>query len=87
MLRIPYSLDNRLTDKSEIASLANRPRSILQKHFKILFGIHFCERLTKYQVLVRPEQLGKLMKLSYHIFFRTRDLPACSIVPQPLRYR
>jgi hypothetical protein len=36
---------------------------------------------------VRPEGLGKLIKIIHLIGSRTRDLPACSIVPQPLRYR
>jgi hypothetical protein len=36
---------------------------------------------------VRPEWLGKLNKLIYFIGSRTRDLPASSIVSQPLRYR
>jgi hypothetical protein len=35
---------------------------------------------------VRPEGLGKSEKL-HLIGKRSRDLPACSIVPQPLRYR
>jgi hypothetical protein len=30
--------------------------------------------------------LGKLKKLIQFIWSRTRDLPACSVVPQPLRY-
>jgi hypothetical protein len=34
---------------------------------------------------VRPERLGKLKKFVHLI--GTRDLPACTIVPQPLRYR
>jgi hypothetical protein len=36
---------------------------------------------------VRPEEFGKLKKLIHLIGSRTRDFPACSIVPQPLRYR
>jgi hypothetical protein len=36
---------------------------------------------------VRPEGLGQLRKFIHFIVSRTRDLPACSIVPQPLRYR
>jgi hypothetical protein len=35
---------------------------------------------------VRPEGLGKLKKLFYLMGSRTRYLPACTIVPQPLRY-
>jgi hypothetical protein len=39
------------------------------------------------QVLMRPEGLGKLIKFKYLIGSRTRDLPACSMMPHPLRYR
>jgi hypothetical protein len=35
---------------------------------------------------VRTEELGKFEKIHF-IRTRSRDLPACSIVPQPLRYR
>jgi hypothetical protein len=34
---------------------------------------------------VRPEGLGKFEKIHF-IRTRSRDLPACSIMPQPLRY-
>jgi hypothetical protein len=36
---------------------------------------------------VHPEGLGKLKKLIHRIGSRTRDLPACSVMPQPLYYR
>jgi hypothetical protein len=36
---------------------------------------------------MRPKGLGKLKKCIHLIGFRTHNLPACSIVPQPLRYR
>jgi hypothetical protein len=36
---------------------------------------------------VRSEGLGKLKKFNYLIGSRSRDLPACGISPQPLRYR
>jgi hypothetical protein len=35
---------------------------------------------------MRPEGLGKLEKI-HLIGTRSRDLPVCSLVPQPLRYR
>jgi hypothetical protein len=35
---------------------------------------------------VRPKGLGKLVECNYLIESRIRDLPACSIVPQPLLY-
>jgi hypothetical protein len=51
------------------------------------FGTRFCWRLSKPQGLVRPEGLGTLIKTIRLIESRTLDLPACSLVPQPLRYR
>jgi hypothetical protein len=36
---------------------------------------------------VRLEGLGKLKKLNDSIRSRARDLPACNMVPKPLRYR
>jgi hypothetical protein len=36
---------------------------------------------------MRTDILGKLKKLIYLIGSRSRDLPTCSIVLQPLRYR
>jgi hypothetical protein len=36
---------------------------------------------------MRPEGLSKLKKFIHLIGFRTCDLPACSIVLEPLRYR
>jgi hypothetical protein len=38
------------------------------------------------RAIVGPEGLGKLEKI-HLIRTRSRDLPVCSIVPQPLRYR
>jgi hypothetical protein len=38
------------------------------------------------RAIVLPEGLGKLEKI-HLIGTRSRDLPVCSIVPQPLRYR
>jgi hypothetical protein len=36
---------------------------------------------------MRPEILGKLIKVNYLIESLSRDLTACSIVSQTLRYR
>jgi hypothetical protein len=66
---IPHYLDNRLTDDDWVVSLTCLPSSTP----------------TKPQGLVRLEELGKLKKCNYLIGFRTYDLPACSIVPQPTR--
>jgi hypothetical protein len=45
-------------------------------------GTQFC----KAQSLVRLEGFGILKKCNYLIGSRTRDLSACIIVPQPLRF-
>jgi hypothetical protein len=45
------------------------------------------KRLSKPQGLLRLEGLGKLKKCNELIGSGTRDLPACSVVPQPLSYR
>jgi hypothetical protein len=76
MLMIPHCLDIRLTYGGMVVSPTHRPRSTPQKHFSAS-GTHLCSMLSKPQDLVRPEGLGKLKKISD----RTRDLPACSIVP------
>jgi hypothetical protein len=43
--------------------------------------------MSKHQGLVQPEGSGKLMKFDYLIGSGTHDLPACGVVPQPLRCR
>jgi hypothetical protein len=43
--------------------------------------------LSEPQGLERLEGLGKLIKCIRIIVSRTLELPACSIVPQPLSYR
>jgi hypothetical protein len=73
---------------SEVVILTHRPRSALQKHCFISdSGPNFGLMLNKLQGLVRPEGLDILIKFSYIIESRTRDLPTCSIAPQALRYR
>jgi hypothetical protein len=63
------------------------PRSTPQKHYFPASSTHFCQRLNKPQGQMRLEGLGKLNKSDDIIGSQTRDLPACSIVHQPLRYR
>jgi hypothetical protein len=78
-------LGNRLTDGGKVFSLTHRPCSTPQKHFSAS-SIHFCYRLSKLQGLVRLEGLGKSGKKANHIIgSRIHNLPAFSIVPQPLR--
>jgi hypothetical protein len=87
MLRIPYCLDTLLTDGGKAVSLTHRQRSTPQKHYFSASGTHFCWRLSKPRGLERLEGLGKLKNFVHLIGARTRVLPACSMVPQPLRYR
>jgi hypothetical protein len=42
--------------------------------------------MSEPQGLVRPKGVGKLKTFIYLVGFGTRDLPACSTVPQPIRY-
>jgi hypothetical protein len=74
MLRIPHYLDNGLTDSLEFVNFTLRPHSNLQKQFYFC-GIHFCQRLSKPQELLRPQGLGKSIKTIYFAGSRTRDLP------------
>jgi hypothetical protein len=55
-----------------------------QRHFLVLTSVG---GWLEPQGLVRLEGLGNLKKFSDVIENRTRDLPTCSIVPLPLRYR
>jgi hypothetical protein len=93
MLRIPYYLDNQLTDGVKVVSPKHQPRSTPQKHYFSSVNYfsasdtHFYWRLSEPQGRVRPEGLGKLKKSIDLMGSRTDSLPACSIVPQPLRYR
>jgi hypothetical protein len=82
MLRITYCLDNLLTDGNEFVSLTRRPCSTSQKLF--FPGTNMCYRLSKPQSLVFLEWLGKLKRFYDLIGSRTRDLPSCSIVHQPI---
>jgi hypothetical protein len=59
-------------------------RALLPINFFFCFFYSF---LSKPQGLVRLESCSKLKKKSIHLIgYRPRDLLACSIVPQPLRY-
>jgi hypothetical protein len=49
-----------------------------QKHYFYASDTHFCLRLSKPRGLVRPEGLGKLIKIIHLMRSRTRDLPVCN---------
>jgi hypothetical protein len=84
VLRIPH---NRLIDGCEVGNPTHRPRSTLQKPSISASSNHICQRLRKPQGLVPLEGLRKLKKFIHLNGSRTRNLPACRIVPQSLRYR
>jgi hypothetical protein len=86
MLRMPPCLDNRLTDGGKVVSPTHRPRSTPQILLFILLVLITVKELSKLQGLVRLEGLAKLQKFIHLIGSRTRDFPACSIVPQPLHH-
>jgi hypothetical protein len=48
---------------------------------------YFCHRLSKLQELELLEELRQLITFVDLIGSRTRDLPACRIMPQLLRHR
>jgi hypothetical protein len=87
MSKIAHFLDNRLKDGGKVVNLTHRPRFIHQKHYFSVYTTHFCQRLSEPQDLVQLEELVKLKEKSIHLIgSRTRELPACTIVPRPLRY-
>jgi hypothetical protein len=77
MSRLPHFLDNRLTDGGEV-SPTRRPAFTPGK----IPGTHFCWRLSRLQGHSAAGRIRSIEK-SDDIGNRTRDLSACSIVPQP----
>jgi hypothetical protein len=75
MLRVPQYLDNRLTDGGKVVSLTRRPPFTSQEGSWYSF-------LLEAETTPGPE-CGRKDEKFYLIETRTRDLPACSIVPQP----
>jgi hypothetical protein len=77
-LRVPHYLDNRLTDGGKVVILTRRPPFTPPGRFLVLI----CVRgWVDPRAIVRLEGLRQLKKI-HLIGTRTRDLPACSIVPQ-----
>jgi hypothetical protein len=74
-LRVPHFLDNRLTDGGKVVSLTRRPPFTSQEGSWHSF-------LLEAESTPGP-QFGWKDEKFHLIGTRTRDLPACSIVPQP----
>jgi hypothetical protein len=83
MLRIPHCVDSPLTDGGKVVSITTG-RTLLPTNSLSASGIHFCLRLSKPQCLARLEDLDKLKKCIHLIVSRTRDLPACTILPHSI---
>jgi hypothetical protein len=80
MPRLPLFLDNRLTDGGEVVSLTRRPPFTPRK----TRGTNFCQRLSDPQAHSATGRIKSNEKSNDLIGYRTRDLQACSIVPQPI---
>jgi hypothetical protein len=76
---MPRFLDNGLTDCGEFFSLTRRPPFTPTK----ITGTHFCWRLSRPLGHTTAGRIRSNEKSNYLIGNRTRDHPACSIVPQP----
>jgi hypothetical protein len=86
-MRIPHCLYGWLTDGSKVVSLTCRPTLYSPETLFFCFWYSFLSEADKSQGLVRPEGFGKSKQIIHINGSRTRDLPFCSTVPEPLRYR
>jgi hypothetical protein len=86
MLRISPCLDNQLTDDGKAVSPTHRPRSTQQKYnFSLWYSF-----LLEFEWTTGSNAAGRIRwieKFIHLIRSQTRNVPACSIMPQPLRYR
>jgi hypothetical protein len=76
--RLPYFLDNRITGDGEVVSLTRRPPYTARK----IPDTRFCYRLSRHQGHSAPGRIT-INKKSNVTRNRTRDFPACRIIPQP----
>jgi hypothetical protein len=79
--RLPRFLDNQPTDGGEVVSLTRRPPFTPSK----IPSTHFCKRLSRTQGHSATGRIRSIEKSNGLIGNRTRDIPTCSIVPQPTK--
>jgi hypothetical protein len=72
-------LDNWLTDGGEVVSPTRQPPFTPRK----IPGTHFCYRLSRPQGCSAAGRIRSSEKSNDLNGIRTRDLPVCSVVPQP----
>jgi hypothetical protein len=80
--RLPHFLDNRLTDGGDAVSLMRRSPFVPRK----IPGTHFYYRLSRPQGHNADGRIRSIEKSNYLIGNRTRDLLACSIVPESVSF-
>jgi hypothetical protein len=81
--RLPHLLENRVTDGGEVISIMRQPPFTPGRFLGLISVRGWVDR----RVIVRLEGLGQLKHSSDLIGNRNRDLPACSMVPQPSTLR
>jgi hypothetical protein len=74
-----FCLGNWLTDGVEVVSFTHRPPFTAKK----IPGTYFCQSLSRPQNHSEAKRIRTIKKSNDLIGTRTRDLPACSIQPQP----
>jgi hypothetical protein len=78
MLRLPHFLDSQLTDGGVVVSPTRQPFFTPRK----IPGTHFYYRLSQPQGHSVVRRIRSIEKTNDPVGNRTRDLPACSIVPE-----
>jgi hypothetical protein len=85
--RLPHYLDIRVRDGGKVVSPTGRPPALYPQVSFLRFLVLISVRgRVDTRVIVLTEELRKLENI-HLIGTRSRNLPVCSIVPQPLRYR
>jgi hypothetical protein len=77
--RLLYFVDSRLTNGGEFVCFTRRPPFTPKK----IPGAHLCWRLSRPHSHSAAVSIRLIEKSNDLIVNRTRDLPACNIVPQP----